>query len=337
MPLTTLKTEAGPEQTEGLAAHVRREPDRRSGVARPFAAPAREQGAHELLVAPPHDHGRRLDDVGGDRRVGIPVEAEDGGLRLGLEPPGLGQRSREAVAVEPLAVRSNSGFQLAGGDFEGIGELSHGPVPEESHPFMKQGDTRRDATGAQVMPTAPSRLIVFAGLPGVGKSTLAREVAGEIGAPWLRVDTIEASLLRAGLPQSFETGLAAYLAAGDVAQDQLRFGGDVVIDAVNGVEPARAMWRDLAHRWRARLFVIEVTCPDPSEHQRRVESRGDATPPLPAPTWSEVTSREYLPWHDPVLSVDGTRPVRENVARILGYCSSAELPAGPPPRERAPP
>jgi predicted kinase len=166
-------------------------------------------------------------------------------------------------------------------------------------------------------------LIVFAGLPGVGKSTLAREVARELGAAWLRVDTIEASVLKAGIAPSFETGLAAYLVACDVAEARLLLGGDVLIDAVNGVEPARRMWRELAERCGARRLVVEVTCPDPLEHRRRVESRTAATPPLPAPTWEEVVAREYRPWEEPVLSLDGTRPVPENLPRVLAYCSSS--------------
>lgn len=176
--------------------------------------------------------------------------------------------------------------------------------------------------------TAP-RLIVFAGLPGVGKSTLACEVARALGAAWLRVDTIEASLLKAGIPRSFETGLAAYLVAVDVAEDRLKLGGDVLIDAVNGVEPARTMWRELAERSRAWLRIVEVICSDPREHRRRVESRASATPPLPAPTWEEVVSREYLPWREERLSVDASRPVAENLPRVLRYCL-------PQPKERAP-
>jgi len=136
-------------------------------------------------------------------------------------------------------------------------------------------------------------LIVLAGLPGVGKSELARALAQRLGALWLRVDTIEASLLKAGIPRSFETGLAAYLAARDLAEEHLRLRGDVVIDAVNGVEPARQMWRELARSVPAKLQVVEVRCGDREEHRRRVESRAGPTPPLPAPTWEEVLNREH--------------------------------------------
>lgn len=166
------------------------------------------------------------------------------------------------------------------------------------------------------------RLVVFAGLPGAGKSTLARLLADSIHALWLRVDTIEASLLRAGIPRSFETGLAAYLVARDVAREHLRLRRDAVIDAVNGVEPARAMWRQLAEECDADRFVIEVKCSDPDEHRRRVESRAFATPPLPSPTWEEVLQREYVAWNEPVLTVDGVEAPAKNLSLVEAYLRS---------------
>ncbi|HEY6734138.1 MAG TPA: AAA family ATPase, partial [Roseiarcus sp.] len=37
-------------------------------------------------------------------------------------------------------------------------------------------------------------LIVFAGLPGTGKSSVARELAGKLDAVWLRIDSIEQAI-----------------------------------------------------------------------------------------------------------------------------------------------
>ena len=159
-------------------------------------------------------------------------------------------------------------------------------------------------------------LIVLAGPPGVGKSAIAQALAARRGSVWLRVDTIEAALLKAGIPRSFETGLAAYVVARDLAEQRLRSRGEVVIDAVNGVEPARQMWRDLARDGLARLAFVEVRCPDPEEHRRRVESRSPPTPPLPAPTWEEVLRCEYFPWAEPTISVDGRDDPTENAERI---------------------
>ncbi len=148
---------------------------------------------------------------------------------------------------------------------------------------------------------------------------MAELLAKERNAVWLRVDTIEASLVKAGIPRSFETGLAAYVAACDLARDHLRLPRDTIVDAVNGVEPARRMWRDLAHECGADRYVIELFCSDPEEHRRRVESRRSATPPLPPPTWHEALEREYAPWTEPILSIDGLHPAEENLGRIEAY------------------
>ena len=42
-------------------------------------------------------------------------------------------------------------------------------------------------------------LIIFAGLPGVGKSEIARELARQLGAVYLRIDSIEQALRDSGL------------------------------------------------------------------------------------------------------------------------------------------
>jgi predicted kinase len=167
------------------------------------------------------------------------------------------------------------------------------------------------------------RLIVFCGLPGTGKSTLARAIAGKIEGIWLRVDVVEAALLKAGLQRSFETGLAAYIVDNDIAADHLRLGRAVVIDAVNGIEKARNGWRSLAQETRANLTLVEVICSDPTEHRRRVETRKAPTPPLPPPTWAEVVSREYVPWAEPILTIDTVAPLDACVIKILNHLGSS--------------
>jgi predicted kinase len=42
-------------------------------------------------------------------------------------------------------------------------------------------------------------LIVFGGLPGTGKSAIARTLAREIGAVWLRIDSIEQGIRASGI------------------------------------------------------------------------------------------------------------------------------------------
>ena len=173
---------------------------------------------------------------------------------------------------------------------------------------------------SQATVTRSRSLVVFGGLPGTGKTTLASRTAARLSAAYVRIDAIEAALWSAGLPAQEPTGLGAYVAAEAVAEGSLDAGCSVVIDAVNPIELARQAWRRLAERTAAPLSVIEVVCSDEAEHRRRVESR---TPDLEGhrvPTWREVAEREYEPWHEPRLRVDtAVEDADASVERILEY------------------
>ncbi len=158
------------------------------------------------------------------------------------------------------------------------------------------------------MPLIP-RLVALAGLPGVGKSTAAEAIARELDAVVVSVDPIEDALHRAGLAPSFETGLAAYLAAEVVARDALRLGRAVVVDAANYVEPARAQWRSLAAQSGAELQWVEVVCSDEGLHRERLGARDRGFGPslervevearhavkAAGGVWDPTTSKWYLP------------------------------------------
>ena len=54
-----------------------------------------------------------------------------------------------------------------------------------------------------------TQLIVMAGLPGAGKSTIGEIVGARLGATVVSVDPIESAILRAGIDADQPTGLAA--------------------------------------------------------------------------------------------------------------------------------
>ena len=160
-------------------------------------------------------------------------------------------------------------------------------------------------------------LIVFAGLPGVGKTSVARALARRIDAVHLRIDSIEQAI-RAGAPPDREIDDIGYRIARAVAADNLRLGRTVIADAVNPVGASRAAWRTLVHSVPAAAFEIEVVCSDPEEHRRRVETRASDIAGLSLPTWAEicaeVRSGGYEPWDRERLVVDTfRRSVDDNV------------------------
>jgi predicted kinase len=113
-------------------------------------------------------------------------------------------------------------------------------------------------------------LYIFKGLPGVGKTTLARHVARTRKAVHVRIDTIEQALRDTGLAL---TGPEGYVVAYRLAADNLCLDGDVVADSVNPLHVTRNAWREVANNAGVRAIKIEVICSDIDEHLARVESR----------------------------------------------------------------
>lgn len=175
-----------------------------------------------------------------------------------------------------------------------------------------------------------SRLIVFAGLPGAGKSTLADALGRELGIPVVSVDPIEAGLHRAGLRPDQPLGLAAYLVAANLADQILGLGQAVIIDAVNGAAEARSGWRALGERHGTPVRYVEVVCGDAAVHRRRLEERSPRFEGVAEPGGDEVEARraELADWADPRLVVDSRDPLLENLARTQAWVASPT--AGPP-------
>jgi predicted kinase len=162
-------------------------------------------------------------------------------------------------------------------------------------------------------------LVVFGGLPGTGKTTIARAAAARLRGAFVRVDEVEAAMWRAGIGQEQPTGLAAYVVAEAIAEGCLRAGTPVIVDAVNPVEEARRGWRELAQRVGAALRVVEVVCADSAEHRRRVEQRRADVDGHEVPTWQQVTSREYEPWSEERLVLDTSSPDFDCIAAVEDY------------------
>jgi predicted kinase len=158
-------------------------------------------------------------------------------------------------------------------------------------------------------------LIILGGLPGVGKSEIARELARQLGALYL-LDSIEQALRDSGALTAplYDAG---YRVAYAVAEDNLRLGRTVVADSVNPIRITREAWFEVANRARCTALEVEVKCSDPKEHQRRVEMRATDIPGLRLPTWDEVRSREYQQWdHEHLVLDTAVCPVEECVNMI---------------------
>ncbi|AKA81337.1 AAA family ATPase [Pseudomonas synxantha] len=149
-------------------------------------------------------------------------------------------------------------------------------------------------------------LIVFSGLPGSGKTTIAMELARQIGAVYLRIDVIEQALRDAAVLMG-DVGASGYGVANALALSNLRLGQRVIADCVNPVRESRQAWQAVATTAGVELINIQVVCSDQQEHRRRVQSRVGDVPGLTSPTWQSVLVHEYEPWDEPAFRLDTAR------------------------------
>ena len=156
-------------------------------------------------------------------------------------------------------------------------------------------------------------LLVFGGLPAVGKTTIATATARGIGAVHLRIDSIEQALRNADVAIS---GPEGYVVAYAVAEDNLRLGRTVIADSVNPVEATRAAWRQVAQRAGKRCIEIEIVCSDHAEHRRRVETRVANIAGHQLPSWEEVCARGYEPWEASIVIDTAGQDVEASVVAL---------------------
>jgi predicted kinase len=132
----------------------------------------------------------------------------------------------------------------------------------------------------------------------------------------VRIDSIEQAIRASGVVvRSLDD--AGYRAGYALAEDNLRLGHTVLADSVNPWPETRDAWRDVAARSGVAVLEVEVVCSDAAEHRRRVETRTTDIHGLTLPTWQDVVTRDYRPWHRDHFIVDTAERTAEDVARAI--------------------
>jgi predicted kinase len=178
--------------------------------------------------------------------------------------------------------------------------------------------------------TTPSdrkpQVVVFTGLPGTGKSTMAEQVAGDLRAPAFAGDWLLGALKPHGVLAGLER--PAFLAMyydllTTLMTRQLMLGQSAVLDCLVNDEIAER-WDKVTSQYDARLFVVECSCSDEPEHRRRVETRHRNIPGWHEIDWAHVERMkgEYPPLSFPHLALDAVDPVDHNRAKVHHYLTN---------------
>lgn len=136
---------------------------------------------------------------------------------------------------------------------------------------------------------------IFSGLPGVGKTTLAKQLAQTISdAVYLRIDTVECYLKKA---YSQELTKQGYELTFHLAKENLELSNNVIIDCCNPVSESRELWNKLADTSSTKVINIEIICNDKQIHKNRVNIRFNKNKKK-YPSWQDTLDKDYQTWNN---------------------------------------
>lgn len=177
-----------------------------------------------------------------------------------------------------------------------------------------------DADGAPA-PTG-QRLVVVAGVPGTGKSTLADGIGRALGVPVFATDWLMGALTPFGGRSAGPTlGDMGDELATTLAYRQLALGQSAIIDSPAESVEVRRRWTTLGRSFGADVRAIVCVCADEDVHARRLSGRVRGIPGWhDGGRWHLVKPRRdaFVPWEGSLV-LDAVEPAAANLARALEW------------------
>jgi predicted kinase len=167
-------------------------------------------------------------------------------------------------------------------------------------------------------------LVIFSGLPGTGKSTLADRLARELRWPLLRIDDVVGEIPENPNVAFWDSKVAILLG---LTETQLELGLSVIVDSVF-MNMDRNHAQEIARKHQARFRPIYVFASDDKVWKERVTARYKEMNHKDVATWEQIQHQRgrFRQWEpDTALFVDTLNSVQQNYPDVLRFVMNEDV------------
>jgi predicted kinase len=169
-----------------------------------------------------------------------------------------------------------------------------------------------------------STLVIFSGLPGTGKSTLANRLARELQWPLLRIDDVVNNIPDNPGVEFWDSQVEVLLT---LTEAQLEIGLSVVVDSVF-MNTDRQHARALAQKYQAHFRPIYTHLSDEKIWEQRLTARYIELNNPAVSTWEQVQRQRthFRNWEpDTALFIDAINSAEINYESVLGFVTNEKV------------
>ena len=169
-----------------------------------------------------------------------------------------------------------------------------------------------------------STLVIFSGLPGTGKSTLANRLARELRWPLLRIDDVVNNIPENADVEFWDSQVEVLLT---LTEAQLEIDLSVVVDSVF-MNTDRHHAQALAQKYQAHFRPIYTHLSDEKIWEQRLNVRAEELNNPAVATWEQVKHQRghFRPWkQDTALFVDALDSAEKNYKSVLSFATSESV------------